>query len=48
VALSLATTEVLADLARRATEVDPGMRGLEDHVEQLRRELEEAARTTPP
>jgi hypothetical protein len=48
VALSLATTGMLTDLAHRAIEIDPGMRGLEDHVEQLRSELEEAARTTPP
>jgi hypothetical protein len=48
VALSLATTEMLTDLAHRAVEVDPGMRGLEDRLDHLRRELEEAARTTPP
>jgi hypothetical protein len=48
VALSLATIAMLTDLAHRAVELDPEIRGLEDHLEQLRRELEEAPRTTPP
>jgi hypothetical protein len=47
-AVSLATTEMLTDLAHRAAELDPGMCGLPDRLDPLRRELEEAARPTPP
>jgi hypothetical protein len=42
VALSLATIAVLKDLAPRAVELDPQLRGLEEHLEQLRGEIEEA------
>ena len=42
VALSLTTIAVLKDLAPRAIELDPSLRGLEEHVEQLRRGIEEA------
>jgi hypothetical protein len=42
VALSRATIEMLADLAPSAVELDPELRGLEEYLEQLRREIEEA------
>jgi hypothetical protein len=41
-ALSLATVEMLRDLAPRVGELEPELRGLHDHLEQLRCELEEA------
>ena len=42
VALSLATIEMLTDVAPRAVELAPELGGLEEYLEQLRRELEEA------
>jgi hypothetical protein len=42
VALSLATIAMLKDLAPRAVELDPSLAGLEEYLEQLRCELEEA------
>jgi hypothetical protein len=43
VALSRATIEMLTALAQRAAELDPELRELGEHVEQVRREIEEAA-----
>jgi hypothetical protein len=42
VALELATIAMLQGLVPRAVELDPSMRWLEEHVEHLRRDIEDA------
>jgi hypothetical protein len=42
VALSLATIDALRELLPRAVELDPELRGLEEQLGQLRREIEES------